>query len=86
MDQASREFFILLTILSLTPSKVFYLLIVETVNTGCDMYIVYQPLIDRFGPSFIVFHRSLLTPPIGLPEATQYFPTREFSIAELRCR
>jgi hypothetical protein len=38
---------------------VLYLFIVESVNTGCDMYIIYQPLIERF----------------GLPEATKYFPT-----------
>jgi hypothetical protein len=38
---------------------VLYLFIVESINTGCDVYVVYQPLIERFGS----------------PEATKYFPT-----------
>ncbi|KAF9473920.1 hypothetical protein BDN70DRAFT_885376 [Pholiota conissans] len=38
---------------------VFYLFFVETVNTACDMAMLFQPLIERF----------------GLPEATMYFPT-----------
>ncbi|KAF9479862.1 hypothetical protein BDN70DRAFT_878286 [Pholiota conissans] len=38
---------------------VLYLFCIETINTGCNMAIMFQPLIDRF----------------GLPEATIYFPT-----------
>ncbi|TFY62796.1 hypothetical protein EVJ58_g3644 [Rhodofomes roseus] len=28
---------------------VIYLFIVETVNTACDMYLIYQPLVQEFG-------------------------------------
>jgi len=28
---------------------VFYLIIAETVNTCCDMYLIYQPLVQEFG-------------------------------------
>ncbi|KJA15302.1 hypothetical protein HYPSUDRAFT_393214 [Hypholoma sublateritium FD-334 SS-4] len=38
---------------------VYYLFAVETINTACDIAIVFQPLIDNFGK----------------PEATMYFPT-----------
>ncbi|KIM37992.1 hypothetical protein M413DRAFT_448037 [Hebeloma cylindrosporum] len=38
---------------------VLYLFIVESVNTGCDVAIMYQPLIENF----------------GLPDATKNFPT-----------
>ncbi|KAF9459784.1 hypothetical protein BDZ94DRAFT_1267364 [Collybia nuda] len=38
---------------------VLYLFIVETANTGFDMFIIYEPLILRF----------------GLPDATRLFPT-----------
>ncbi|PFH47888.1 hypothetical protein AMATHDRAFT_66568 [Amanita thiersii Skay4041] len=37
---------------------VLYLFIVETVNTGCDIAMMYQPLIMEY----------------GLPDATKYFP------------
>lgn len=29
--------------------QVLYLFLVESMNTGCDVYIIYQPLIERFG-------------------------------------
>ncbi|KAF9524362.1 hypothetical protein CPB83DRAFT_897990 [Crepidotus variabilis] len=38
---------------------VLYLFVVESINTGCDIYIIYQPLIERFGS----------------PDAQKYFPT-----------
>ncbi|KAJ3507118.1 hypothetical protein NLJ89_g6485 [Agrocybe chaxingu] len=38
---------------------VLYLFIVETVNTACDMAMMYQPLIEKFGQA----------------EATKFFPT-----------
>ncbi|KAF8957376.1 hypothetical protein BDZ97DRAFT_1846481 [Flammula alnicola] len=38
---------------------VLYLFIVETINTGCDIAIMYEPLIERFGE----------------PDATKFFPT-----------
>ncbi|KAF9562505.1 hypothetical protein CPC08DRAFT_663152 [Agrocybe pediades] len=38
---------------------VLYLFIVETINTGCDIAMMYQPLINNFGKV----------------EATRYFPT-----------
>ena len=37
---------------------VLYVFLVETINTGCDMAMIYQPLIIDF----------------GLPDATKYFP------------
>ena len=33
----------------LIPVQVFYLLIVETINTAFDMHIIYQPLVLRSG-------------------------------------
>ncbi|EGO00735.1 hypothetical protein SERLA73DRAFT_178641 [Serpula lacrymans var. lacrymans S7.3] len=30
---------------------IFYLIVAETVNTGCDMYLIYQPLVQEFGTS-----------------------------------
>ncbi|KAF5324081.1 hypothetical protein D9619_011225 [Psilocybe cf. subviscida] len=38
---------------------VLYLFIVETINTGCDIAMMYEPLIEKFGQ----------------PDATKYFPT-----------
>ena len=35
--------------LNLGGCKVFYLFIVETVNTGIDMAMMYQPLILEYG-------------------------------------
>lgn len=33
----------------LTRPKVAYLALAETANTACDMYLVYQPLVQEFG-------------------------------------
>ncbi|KAF4619716.1 hypothetical protein D9613_004814 [Agrocybe pediades] len=43
---------------------VLYLFIVETINTGCDIAMMYQPLINNFGWGRV-----------GKVEATRYFPT-----------
>ncbi len=51
----------------------------ESVNTACDIYIVYQPLIERFGSSGFLISLATSHLEIGLPEATQYFPTRKSS-------
>jgi len=39
---------------------VFYLIIAETVNTGCDMYLIYQPLVREFGTSAAVTYFPIM--------------------------
>ncbi|PPR03729.1 hypothetical protein CVT24_007377 [Panaeolus cyanescens] len=56
---------------------VLYLFIAETINTGCDIAVVFQPLINEFGeqhPLFSELANLRRWFQKGRPEATKYFP------------
>ncbi|EGN91866.1 hypothetical protein SERLA73DRAFT_191884 [Serpula lacrymans var. lacrymans S7.3] len=45
---------------NLDPLVVFYLIIAETVNTCCDMYLIYQPLVQEYNTSAAVTYFPMM--------------------------
>lgn len=62
-------------IISSRDPQVLYLFCVETVNTACDMAIMFQPLIDRFGMWIQSYQVNLLIEiDLLLPQAYPRLP------------
>lgn len=66
--------------------QVFYLFFCETLNTGFDVYLIYEPLVQRYGEyKYSIFKLKLISRnPLDTDRALRVVPLSEWKVPKMR--